>query len=179
VYPKTKHGGVKLPLHERGRTEEPRYKTGTWGTRKRQTQEGNPKNSLGPEGLSYRMLAVHLEGRGFCAARWGNLGERTIDDLIDGVDRFLLTCATPKNKYLRDEVILRILRVVRKMRRGFPLRNHFWDAHGLSTAAAKDSSEVLSGNGGGRHRQNSLDKIRKALRCVNYIKSPVNLSTTG
>jgi hypothetical protein len=124
-------------------------------------------------------MAVQLQGGGFCAAGRGDLGEGAVDNLIDGVDRFLLAGAATENEYLRYEVILRVVRVVRVMRRGLPLRNHFWDAYRLSTTTAKDSSEVLSGNGGCRHRQNSLDKIRKGLRCVNYIKSPVNLSTTG
>ena len=120
-----------------------------------------------------------LERGGFCAARRGDLREGTINDLIEGVDRFLLTSAATKHEDLRHEVILRILRAPRMMCLGLPLRNHLWNAHGLSATAAKDSSEVLSGNGGGRHRLNSLDKIRKGLRFVNYIKSPVNLSSIG
>jgi hypothetical protein len=91
----------------------------------------------------------------------------------------VLTSAATKNEDLGDEVILHIVRGVGEMRSRLPLRDHFWDAHGLSATAAKDSTEVLSGDGGGRHRQNSLDKIRKGLGCVNYIESPVNLSTTG
>jgi hypothetical protein len=88
----------------------------------------------------------------------GNLGEGTIDDLIEGVDRFLLARAATKHENLGDEMILRVVGGVREMRRGFPFRNHFWDAHGLTTTTAKDSTEVLSGYGGGRHRQSSLDK---------------------
>ncbi|HEY1469417.1 MAG TPA: hypothetical protein VGF61_10260 [Candidatus Acidoferrum sp.] len=107
------------------------------------------------------------------------MGEGTVDNLIDGVDRFFLTSAATKHEDLGDKVILRIFRVVGKMGRRFPLGDHFWDTHWLSATTAKDSTELLSGNGGGRHRQNSLDKIRQGLSCVHYIKSPVNLSTTG
>jgi hypothetical protein len=88
----------------------------------------------------------------------GDLGEGTIDDLIDGVDGFLLTRTATKNEYLRDEMVLRVVRPVGEMRGRFPLRNHFWDAYRLSATAAKDSTKVLRGDGGGRHRQSSLDK---------------------
>ncbi len=57
----------------------------------------------------------YLERGGFCAARRGDLREGTIDDLIEGVDRFLLTSAATKHEDLRHEVILRILRVLRMM----------------------------------------------------------------
>jgi hypothetical protein len=56
-----------------------------------------------------------LERGGFCAARWGDLREGTIDNLIEGVDRFLLTSAATKHEDLGHEVILRILRVLRMM----------------------------------------------------------------
>jgi hypothetical protein len=66
------------------------------------------------------------------------LGEGAVDNLIDGVDRFLLAGAATKNEYLRDEVILRVVRIVAEMRRGLPLRNHFWDAYWLAATAAAD-----------------------------------------
>lgn len=79
------------------------------------------------------------------------MGEGAIDDLIDCVDRFFLTSAATKNENLGDEVILHIVGIVGKMGRGLSLRNQVRDAHRLSTAAAEDSPEMLSG-GGGRHR---------------------------
>ncbi len=103
--------------------------------------------------------AGRLEGGGVWAAgRLGDLGEGAIYDLVDSVDRFLLARAATKNENLGDEVILRVVGGVREMRSRFAFGNHFRDAHGLTTTAANDSTEVLRGDGGGRHRQSSLDK---------------------
>ena len=56
-----------------------------------------------------------LERGGFGAPRRGDLREGTIDNLIEGVDRFLLTSAATKHEDLGHEVILRIPRVLRMM----------------------------------------------------------------
>jgi glutamate/tyrosine decarboxylase-like PLP-dependent enzyme len=56
-----------------------------------------------------------LERGGFGATRRGDLREGTIDNLIEGVDRFLLTSAATKHEDLGHEVILRIPRVLRMM----------------------------------------------------------------
>ena len=80
------------------------------------------------------------------------MGEGTIYDLVEGVDGFLLAGAATKNENLGDEVVLIVVRVVREMRGGIPSGNHFRDTNRLTATAAEDSTEVLRGDGGGRHR---------------------------
>jgi hypothetical protein len=81
------------------------------------------------------------------------LGESAIDDLIEGVDRFLLTRAATKNEDLRDEVILHISRIVGMVRCRLSSGDQVGNTNGLSAAAAKHSTEVLSSSSGGGGHQ--------------------------
>jgi hypothetical protein len=66
-------------------------------------------------------LDASLEGGGVGAAGWRRrLGEGAIDDLIEGVDGFLLARTATKNEDLGDEVILGVVGGVWAVRGGFP-----------------------------------------------------------
>jgi hypothetical protein len=72
-------------------------------------------------------------GRGF--ARW-SLRERTIDNLVDSVDRFPLARTATKNENAGDEVELRVIPIVMTVILAVLAQNNVRDAHRLSAMTA-------------------------------------------
>jgi len=74
--------------------------------------------------------------------------QRTIDDLVDGVNRFPLAGTAPKNKNLGNKMEMRVIRVVALALSIFAEDNAGY-ADWLPTMAAKHSSKVGGLHNGG------------------------------
>jgi hypothetical protein len=70
------------------------------------------------------------------------MSRRTIDNLVDGVDRFALTGAAAENEHLGYEVEVRIIRVVVTLRFTIFPKNNAWNADRFPAVAAENSPEM-------------------------------------
>jgi hypothetical protein len=73
-----------------------------------------------------------------------NLRKGAIDNLVDGVDRFLLASSASKNKDTGDQLEVRILNThLPTVIYTILAQNDARNAHGLATMAAQNAAKVL------------------------------------
>jgi hypothetical protein len=100
--------------------------------------------------LEYRFCKRLLDGPAglqsdFFVGFWrGNLGERAIDDLVDGVDRFSFAGTAAKHENTRDEMEMSVARIVSTTNFVFLLADDSWDADRLTAMATEDTAEMLT-----------------------------------
>ena len=74
----------------------------------------------------------------------GDGREGAVDDLVDGVDGLSFAGTAAENKNARDEVVVHIICVVKRVRLRIPLHDESRNADGFATTAAENSAEILS-----------------------------------
>lgn len=74
----------------------------------------------------------------------GNLGERAIDDLVDGIDGFAFTGTAPKNEDAGYEVKLGVVSLMQAVHFIFFLADDARNANRFAAMATKNTAEMLT-----------------------------------